>query len=57
MLYEVITDIDNELVRGKKIGFLNYQIDAALRNQKEERMIQEGNLEETAGEIHSYNFV
>lgn len=46
-------DIDNELVRGEKIGFLNYQIDAVLRNQKEEKMIQEGNLEETTGEIHA----
>ncbi|GGF97839.1 LTA synthase family protein [Paenibacillus aceti] len=45
--------IDNELVRGEKIGLLNYQVDAALRNQEEERMIREGNLQEKVDEIHA----
>ncbi|WMT41399.1 hypothetical protein RE628_02215 [Paenibacillus sp. D2_2] len=34
--------IDNELVRGEKIGFLNYQIDAALRNQKRRKCSKRG---------------
>ncbi|GGH37118.1 hypothetical protein GCM10008013_44380 [Paenibacillus segetis] len=44
-------DIDNELVRAEKVGFLNYQVDALLRNQEEERKIAEGNLQETITKI------
>lgn len=44
-------DIDNELVRAEKVGFLNYQVDAALRNQEEERKIAEGDLQGTIAKI------
>lgn len=43
--------IDNELVRAQSIGFLNFQGDALLRNQEEERMIAQGNLQEVSREI------
>lgn len=43
--------IDNELVRAESIGFVNYQADAALRDREEERMIAEGNIQETIGKI------
>lgn len=53
--------IDNELVRAQSIGFLNFQGDALLRNQEEERMIAEGNLQEVTQEIQhlqaSYPYV
>ncbi|WP_018751687.1 LTA synthase family protein [Paenibacillus sanguinis] len=39
--------IDNELVRAESVGFFNFQVDAAIRNQEEERMIAAGNLQET----------
>lgn len=45
--------IDNELVRAETVGFVNFQADAALRNHEEERMIAEGNIQETIGKIHS----
>ncbi|EOS54601.1 LTA synthase family protein [Paenibacillus barengoltzii] len=44
-------DIDNELVRAESVGFFNFQVDAAIRNQEEERMIAEGNLQETAAKV------
>lgn len=44
-------DIDNELVRAESVGFFNFQVDAAIRNHEEERMIAEGNLEETAAKV------
>ena len=43
--------IDNELVRAENVGFLNFQVDAALRNQEAERKIAEGNLKETIAKI------
>lgn len=43
--------IDNELFRAEKIGLLNFQVDAALRNYEEEKMIAEGNLQETKSKI------
>ncbi|RRJ63528.1 LTA synthase family protein [Paenibacillus oralis] len=43
--------IDNELVRAESVGFLNFQVDAAIRDQEEERMIAEGNLQETIAKI------
>lgn len=43
--------IDNELVRAESVGFFNFQVDAAIRNQEEERMIAEGNLQETAAKV------
>lgn len=43
--------IDNELVRAESVGFLNFQVDAAIRDQEEERMIAAGNLQETAAKI------
>ncbi|WP_068783020.1 LTA synthase family protein [Paenibacillus phocaensis] len=43
--------IDNELVRAQSVGFFNFQVDAAIRNQKEERAIAEGNLQETAAKV------
>lgn len=45
--------IDNELVRAESIGFLNYQVDAALRNREEEEMIAKGNIQETISKIQS----
>lgn len=45
--------IDNELVRAESIGFLNYQVDAALRNREEEEMIAKGNIQETISNIQS----
>lgn len=47
------SDIDNELVRAEHMGFLNFQVGAALRNQEEERMIAEGNLQETITKIEN----
>ncbi|MBW4838118.1 MAG: LTA synthase family protein, partial [Paenibacillaceae bacterium] len=43
--------IDNELVRAESVGFFNFQVDAAIRDQEEERMIAEGNLQETAAKV------
>ncbi len=43
--------IDNELVRAESVGFLNFQVDAAIRDQEEERMIAAGNLQETIAKI------
>ncbi|MGG6309470.1 LTA synthase family protein [Paenibacillus macerans] len=43
--------IDNELVRAESVGFFNFQVDAAIRNQEEERMVAEGNLQETTDKI------
>ncbi len=43
--------IDNELVRAENVGFFNFQVDAAIRNQEEERLIAEGNLQETVLKI------
>ncbi|SDG24355.1 Phosphoglycerol transferase MdoB [Fontibacillus panacisegetis] len=43
--------VDNELFRAEKIGLLNFQVDAALRNYEEEKMIAEGNLQETKTKI------
>lgn len=43
--------IENELVRAESVGFLNFQVDAAIRNREEERMIAQGNLQETAAKI------
>ncbi|WP_410771195.1 LTA synthase family protein [Fontibacillus sp. BL9] len=45
--------IDNELVRAESIGFLNFQVDAALRNHEEEEMIAKGNIQETIASIQS----
>ncbi|RCX18224.1 phosphoglycerol transferase MdoB-like AlkP superfamily enzyme [Fontibacillus phaseoli] len=45
--------IDNELVRAEKIGFVNFQADAALRNREEERMIAEGNIQETIAKVEN----
>lgn len=39
--------IDNELVRAEKVGFLNYQVVAAISSREEDQMIAEGNIEET----------
>lgn len=44
-------NIDNELVRAESIGFLNYQADAMIRNRQEERLIADGNLQETVSKI------
>ncbi|WP_339158266.1 LTA synthase family protein [Paenibacillus sp. FSL W8-0186] len=43
--------IDNELVRAEKIGLLNYQVVAAVNNRAEDRMIAEGNIEQTRANI------
>lgn len=44
--------VDNELFRAERIGLLNFQVDAALRNHEEDRMISEGNLQETISKIN-----
>ncbi|WP_110930459.1 LTA synthase family protein [Paenibacillus bouchesdurhonensis] len=43
--------IDNELVRAEKVGFLNYQVVAAISSREEDQMIAEGNIEETKANI------
>ena len=46
--------IDNELVRAEYVGFFNFQVDAAIRNQEEERMIAAGNLQETVLKLREW---
>lgn len=48
------SSIENELVRAESIGFVNYQFDTALRNQEEERLIAEGNLQEVVSQIKQH---
>lgn len=43
--------IDNELVRAESVGFINYQMDAFLRNQEESRLIAEGNIDEVVKQV------
>lgn len=43
--------IDNELVRAESVGFINYQFDALLRNQEEERLIAQGDLQKVAKQV------
>lgn len=43
--------IDNELVRAEKVGFLNYQVVAAISSREEDQMIAEGNIEVTKANI------
>jgi lipoteichoic acid synthase len=43
--------IDNELVQAENLGFLNYQVAAALNNKRENDLITEGNLQETKSEV------
>jgi lipoteichoic acid synthase len=43
--------IDNELVQAENLGFLNYQVAAALNNKRENDLIMNGNLQETKSEV------
>jgi len=43
--------IDNELVQAENLGFLNYQVAAALKSKQESNMIASGNLQETKAEV------
>ncbi|WP_438347904.1 LTA synthase family protein [Paenibacillus sp. FA6] len=43
--------IDNELVQAENLGFLNYQVAAALKNKREDVLITNGNLQETIAEV------
>lgn len=43
--------INNELVRAEKIGFLNYQAVAAISSREEDRIIAEGDIEQTRADI------
>ncbi|MHA0857469.1 LTA synthase family protein [Paenibacillus sp. CMAA1364] len=45
--------IDNELVQANKVGFLNYQIVAAMKNKQEATMINNGSLEETTADVRA----
>lgn len=43
--------IDNELVQAENLGFLNYQVAAAIKNKQENDMIANGNLQETKSDV------
>lgn len=43
--------IENELVRAEHMGFMNYQVAAAVRNSQENRALAEGNLQDTIQQI------
>ncbi len=45
--------IDNELVQAENLGFLSYQVAAAIKSKKESNMIANGNLQETKVEVKS----
>lgn len=45
------SQIDNELIQAENVGFLNYQVSAALKNKQENDMIAKGNLQETKAEV------
>lgn len=45
--------IDNELVKAENLGFLNFQVAAAIKNKRENDLIANGNLQLTKAQVKS----
>ncbi|PAK55864.1 LTA synthase family protein [Paenibacillus sp. 7541] len=43
--------IENEIARAEQMGFMNYQVEAAIRNQRENRMLAKANREEVIAQV------